>query len=155
MLALKPYQLVQVTRRIDGTEFQWVGQTMSFPTPGETIMVRKVPGHPGTLEELKTEQVQVLLSQTRRRWVHYAVVKPHKELGPLADLLTSFPMDMLRRERAVAVTFDPETNTRQEEQYLIAKVGEVKKPNWNTERWKSFGWELKEVRSERVEATQL
>ena len=42
---LKPYVLV----RIQANDYAYIGQLIGFPLPDQTIMVRRVPGHPGTL----------------------------------------------------------------------------------------------------------
>jgi hypothetical protein len=146
MTRLKPYLLVMV----EGDEgHRYIGQTMTFPLPEGTIMVRRVPGHAGTLIELPVSALKVLPNQERRRFVQYAKVSGHG----------SFPWDMLRRENAVPVNFDPETLEIDpafkitvllgDDARLIAKVTDGHTALWNYERWRSFGWEVEHIITER------
>jgi hypothetical protein len=130
MSVFKPYLIVMVKQG----EHTFIGETISFPTSnGKSIMVRKVPGHPGTMVEMLCADLTVL-PQRRRYFVHYAKVE-----GAL-----SFPTDMLRREHAVTLNFDAETlmidATHGSSDHLIAKVSSWRDPMWNLERWQSFGW---------------
>lgn len=141
MSILKPYLLVRVRM----PDYQYIGETMGFPMPEGTIMVRRVPGHPGTLEELRVTQVEPIDGSHRQRWVHYARVAG----------AYSFPIDMLRRENASPVNFDPETGQRlkgvePDEPLTIAKVTDRKIYDWNEARWSSFGWKCDPFHSERA-----
>jgi hypothetical protein len=124
----KLYQIVQVDRG----EYQHLGEVLSFPTPTQTVMVRMVPGHPGTLQEMPLGLLRA--TQAKCKFVHYAKVS-----GPGA-----FPIDMLRRDHAAPVNFDPETGelklTDGGESRLIATCTGTRVSPWNLERWKSFGW---------------
>lgn len=143
--SLKPYLLVAVAKPIDMyLHHHFIGQTMGFPLPNNQIMIRTVPGHPGTLIEINRAFLTVLPDQKLRRWVHYARVVA---LGPY---ITSFPTGMLYREHAMPVTFNPDTGERTEEQDLIAKVSENRSPYWNLDRWRSFSRTLEHVLTERA-----
>lgn len=139
---LKPYMLMIV--KCDG--YSYCGELMSFPTPQNTIMVRRVPGHPGTLDELNVSQ---LTKPTDKfHWVHYASVKPR--LHPRL----SFPIDMLRYDFAAPVNFNPEIGkidpSHGQDDLLIATVSVRSHPRWTDGRWQSFGWEIESVKSERI-----
>lgn len=118
-------------------DYQHFGEVFSRPTPTSTIMVRMVPGHPGTLKEMHICKVKE--SRERLRWVHYAEV-----YGP-----GYFPIDMLRRDNAAPVNFDPQTMHIDESfgfAFLcVAYASPLRKPHWNKLRWHSFGWSLKEA----------
>jgi len=133
---LKPYVLV----RIQANDYAYIGQLIGFPLPDQTIMVRRVPGHPGTLAQLPIASLEVLANQKAWRWVHYAEVKG----------TGSFPVDMLRRETAAPVTFDPDTGERTKEGFIIAKVTGKRQVLWNAERWASFNWQIKPLCSEQL-----
>jgi hypothetical protein len=134
---LKPWMLVEVKHE----DYSHIGEVMSLPIPDGTIMVRLVPGHPGTLQELKISQLTALKNQTKRRWIHYAEVSGKG----------SFPVGMLSRDHASAVNFNLETLKIYDvlPKLLVAKVTETKLPNWNIERWESFGWTCKPIHTEK------
>jgi hypothetical protein len=100
----KPYQIVVVNRNrlpsgiCQGGRYSHFGEVMSFPVPPAspgapvTVMVRRVPGHPGTLEELPIEALSRANRITR---VHYARVAG----------VGQFPVDMLRYDFAAPVNF--------------------------------------------------
>jgi hypothetical protein len=131
---LKPWAIVQVNR---GT-YTHVGELVSFPCPGGTIMVRQVPGLAATAIELP---LSAILQPVEIRWLHYAEV-----FGT-----TSFPVDMLRRENAAPADFDPEETVLSNDmrRHVIVKASTRRVPQWNVDRWKSFGWTLSELRTDR------
>lgn len=148
-----PYQLVEVTvqdHNAEGGRRRFVGEVMSFVTPEDTIMVRRIPGHPGTLEELPITQLAI--PSRKYRYVHYAVVKGNG----------SFPVDMLRYDSCVPVNFtleeaysgmkaklDPATSAPGDD-LVVADVSEHRLPRFTKERWRSFLWFVKELRTERI-----
>src|SRR5512135_980423 len=86
-MKLKPYMLVYVKR----DHGHYVGEALSFPTPEHTIMVRRIPGHPGTLEEVPLEKIDTITKvPAGRRWIHYATCHGRG----------AFPWDMLRYDVA-------------------------------------------------------
>jgi hypothetical protein len=140
---LKPYQLVLVNMG----EYQYVGETMGFPLPSHAIMVRKVPSMPATLVELPTSSLVKVLDPKLRRYLHMADIKN-------VDGIMVFPIDMLRRECASPVNFNPETcavdlSMGEDAPMMVAKLTTQRDPQWNLERWKSFGWELEHRLTER------
>lgn len=148
-----PYQLVEVTvedKHAEQGKRMFVGEVMSFPTPEDTIMVRRIPGHPGTLMELPITQLSI--PSRKYRYVHYATVAGNG----------SFPVDMLRYDSCVPVNFmlednyigpkarlDPAMSTPGDD-FLVADVSEHRLPRFTTERWRSFMWFVKELRTERI-----
>ena len=135
---VKLYDIVLVQR--DG--YAHYGQILSRVTPTNTAMVRMVPGHPGTLREMS---IDVLHETTiSPGFVHYAVVQG----------IGSFPVDMLRREGAVPLNFDPDTKEFDRsfgtEEFMICKVSELREPNWNEDRWDTFGWQVFETHTEEI-----
>ncbi len=141
----KPYQLVLV----DMGDYQYVGETLSFITPQQTFMVRRVPGAPMTLIELPDTKLVTVLDPRIKRYVHYA------DVTCMDNMPTSFPIDMLRREVAAPVNFDPETGKIEDEyvpsnQAMVAKLTTSQDPQWNLDRWASFGWKLVHRLTERL-----
>lgn len=142
---LAPYDIVKVQTSYGATFY---GEAMSFPVPGErgadpTIMVRRVPGDPRTLEEFKLHRVTHY--PKRPRYVHYAIVKG----------TGSFPLDMLRYEFAAPVNFDLileypyyRFSGRDETDLIIAYASPLIRPRWTNDRWRSFGWELTPLKTE-------
>src|SRR5690606_17606320 len=120
--------------------------------PEQTIMVRRVPGFPGTLEELP---ISALEHHVRGyRYVHYAVVSG----------FGSFPEDMLRYDRAAPVNFKlvgrhelsggveaVRFSVAMGERLWIAKASSIYSPDWTYERWASFLWCCKHQHTERLE----
>lgn len=156
---LKPYMLVEV--HCQG--YSYVGQVMSYVTPDRTILVRRAPGHPGTLSEVPVNCVT--LPYEKYTWVHYALIKSVHAKPPYS----SFPIDMLRYDHAAPVNFDfiqvgedlvmrPISEDDKiffkeaGEQLLIAKCTRsgVTDP-WTIKRWESFLWTITPLKSERIE----
>lgn len=155
MTKFKPYDLVYVIVRGQHTEDgkrTYIGEAMSFPTPAGTLMVRRVPGHPGTLEEVSLNDVQ-RLAGPRHRYVHYARLSG----------VGKFPTDMLRYASCAPVNFQlvvdrhgtpaaaellPDMGT----ELLVAKTSTgAHNVHWCQERWASFLWRLEPVKTERIE----
>lgn len=147
----KPYQLVEVSLTGEPCEQgrrSFIGQVMSFATPDKTIMVRRVPGHPGTLTEYPLSQVSELVSYRRYKYVQYAVVKGQG----------CFATDMLRYDSCVPVNFDlvdngygPKAVPHNEgEELLVARMTPNTEPHWTIDRWRSFMWTCRHLRTERL-----
>lgn len=171
------YSLVWVNHEqapVEGGRYQDIGQVLSMPTPERTLMIRRVPGHPGTLEEIAIDRLNPYLCDPRRlkrmRHVHYATVA-----GP-----GQFPTDMFRYDRCTAVNFElverdrfsggftarikapnhtalinhmlPEADLiGGDEELIVARVSDRADPGWTAERWRSFLWRLTPLKSERFE----
>lgn len=151
---LKPYQLVQV-RVEDAVERgvrTYLGEVMSYTTPDNTIMVRRVPGHPGTLDELPVGQLTLIQPKLKRVRISYA------QVGGSG----SFPLDMLRYDSCVPVNFrlvpheevlnrlvpvvDPAFGW---EGAVVARVTALGyRQGFTVARWSSFLWGCKELKSE-------
>src|SRR5690349_24895993 len=96
-MKLQPHELAWVTvhdQRTESGKYMYVGELMSFPTPAKTIMVRRAPGHPGTLEEVRVADVAAVVGP-RQRFVNYAHVKG----------FGAFPTDMLRYDNGAPGNF--------------------------------------------------
>jgi hypothetical protein len=150
---LRPYQLVHVRRPMPGCQgesYRYIGETMSLPIPRTetnelTIMVRRVPGHPGTLDEINVDWIEGVAKKQDARRVSYAVVKG----------VGAFPLDMLRYDNAVPVNFtldDTFTGPQAKllpgmgEELIVAKVGgSLTTTVWTKERWSSFLWGIREI----------
>lgn len=147
----KPYDLVEVTIPCDvqGGSRTFIGQVMSYPfnDPPE-IMVRRVPEHPGTLVQLSVAQLRPVLS--KYKYVHYAEVR-----GMHAH--SRFPEDMLRYDSCEPVNFkvDDDCMVLIDGSYgidtlMIADVGSRGIASWTVDRWRSFGWTISPVKTERL-----
>jgi len=140
-----PYKLMIVEEE----GYSYVGELMSFKTPENTVMVRRVPGHPGTLEEMPITKLRVCTFKPTH--VHYAEV----------DGKVGFPLDMLRYEMAAPVNFriihenqhysteiDPSFGF---EKLVIATCTERKHGTvWTEKRWESFLWRVKPLRTVKI-----
>lgn len=118
---------------------------MSFPTPEGTIMVRRVPGFAGTLEEMPVEWLSKC--DWRTADVHVAAVIGRGR----------FPLDMLRHDQCVPVNFTLDDAMRPKiivglsDELLIARCMESRRVDAFTKpRWESFGWQLRNVTVESV-----
>jgi len=140
----KPNQHVRV--QMDG--YAYIGEAMSFPTPEGTLMVRRVIGHPGTLEEIPLDKVS---PAEKHKFVHYAAVAGSK--------YSSFPVDMLRYDMAAPVNFkliEEDGRVRTEidpsfgfEELVVATCTTNRRATaWCKERWSSFLWGLREIKTE-------
>lgn len=160
--------------------YNYFGEVMSFPIPpdrekaaeraeaegrdaflagivaGPTVMVRRVPGHPGTLEELPIACLEFDARYAKHKWVHYAQVAGGGQ----------FPVDMLRYDCAAPVNFDlvekfpgyikGEPNADMGLAGLVvAKLSPHRDPHhpavWTPERWGSFLWWISALKTERLE----
>lgn len=127
------YDLVWVQHELYGH----VGEVLSRPTPELTLMVRMVPGEPGTLKEMPIAQLRLM--ETRIHAIQYAIVEGR----------TAFPIDMLRYENAAPLNFDPETKVIDPRfghgsNLVLARAVNHKWKPWTSARWASFGWQLYE-----------
>lgn len=130
----KPYD--QVIVKCDGYSF--CGQVITYPIGEGTIMVRRVPDDPSTMEEMPIDS----LSRTNKsdyRWVHYATINGRGVL----------PVDMLRYDFAAPVNFRLGSNQYREveklspgdEELIIARCTSRMGVNpWTDGRWRSFSW---------------
>lgn len=156
--SLRPFTLVWVNEREARTplgDVQYVGEVMSWRIPPDgTYMVRRVPGHPGTLVELPERCLSRMTNKGpgSMRYVHYAVVAGHG----------SFPVDMLRYDNCTPVNFDIEwseagaaTIKRKDNgigPLLVAKAAPTLTfGRWTEARWESFGWSLRPVQAHSID----
>lgn len=163
-MKIKPYMLLAVKTSWGS----FIGEAMSFPfastvsTAGsletrELVMVRRVPGHPGTLEEVSLDIVSEVEQPSRFKFVHYAHVAGKG----------GFPYDMLRSDQCVPVNF---TLVEQEpygyiaqrlpgaqgtEGLVVAQVSTRRFPNWTEGRWNSFLWSVRELVTETIEGERV
>jgi hypothetical protein len=125
---------------------------MSFPFPtddvGERIMVRRVPGHPGTLEDMPVSWIEGIAKKSEAKRVSYAVIKG----------VGSFPTDMLRYDNAVPVNFELDVTDRgvtarllpgMGDELIVARTGGTFLA-WTQARWSSFLWGIREVAVENI-----
>lgn len=129
---LKPYQ--QVVLQNDG--YSHLAETISYPTPDGTIMVRRVPGDPTTMIEVQLDKLSEATG--KYRFVHYAKV----------HLSFDFPMDMLRYDFAAPVNFQLVEDdwgrvkailNDGEDSYIVARAHQNKNVDpWTHARWNSF-----------------
>jgi hypothetical protein len=144
-IKLKPWQLVYVDK--DDQERAFIGETVSMPTLDDTIMVRTVPGHPGTAIEVRLDQVELVPAGSW--WVHYACIEGKRK---------HFPADMLRSDQCIPVSFIVEwdeargahaAKTEQPTDMLVvAQVNQRRYGQWTPGRWRSFNWGITEMSSE-------
>ena len=143
MLKLKPNMMVSV----DHGDYSHIGEVMSYSTPDGTAMVRMVPGHPGTLEEMGIECLSLPVAKPHK--VHYAQVTC-RWARPMA-----FPVDMLRYDNAAPVNFSIKDGVPVVDPsfglvgFWVATTTPRSNPRpWTPQRWRSFGWELEEKHTE-------
>lgn len=125
---------------VQHAEYSHFGEVLSRVTPTDTVMVRMVPGHPGTLKEMPISALRKVHSTDtfkRPMYIHYAAV-----MGRHA-----FPIDMLRYDLCAPLNFDPETKIIDpsfgpvHDQMVVARLA-PRFWGWTTSRWSSFGWSL-------------
>ena len=127
-------------------------QTMRELSAVPTIMVRRVPGHPGTLQELPLGIVSEL-DAPRNKWKYVSYAYVSRRGSHPFDM---FPVDMLRYDCCAPLNFalaedssyggvradlDPQFGF---DRLVVAKVCERKYGRWTERRWESFGWTLEE-----------
>lgn len=142
MAALKPWQLVRVTVEdsCESGRRSFIGQTVSYPTPNNTIMVRTVPGMEATAKEFNID-ANAVTPVKGFRWLQLAVVMGRG----------SFPVDMLRYDSCVPVNFRIELQDGMHRvvmdeghtEMLVADVTETRMPRWTAARWSSFLWGIR------------
>lgn len=141
MKSYKPWQLV-IVRHPASIGGCYVGETVSFPTPEGTIMVRRVPGMAATVEEVALDRISPL--GKKRITIHYAVVSGRG----------FFPTDMLRYDGAVPVNFSINEEGRavpevEGDPLVVANVSTAShREFWTKDRWSSFLWSIRELKSE-------
>lgn len=158
----KPEQLVQVDYRHPtyGVLYTAVGEVMSFQTPDDTLMVRRVPGEPTTLEEMKlvytSYSCNIRTLEYKVSWVHFAKIKGNGRYSVM-------PYDMLRYDHAAPFNFHLEQDEAlgdglvlrrddpPEQGLIIAKVcAHERQDRWTPERWLSFGWSIEPLATKRI-----
>lgn len=156
-LKLQPYQLATVRDPARWYNEAFVGELMSFKTPENTIMVRTVPGHPGTLIEVHIDCIKNVrtLDKNNSWFVHYAIVAGGRN--------ANFPVDMLRYDQCVPVNFkifyngerhvaavdQPENSlVGQNGDLLVAQVSQKRYEPFTVARWSSFLWGCKHIVTE-------
>jgi len=152
----KPYQQAWVKK--EGPHigrYTYIGEVISYPIPDtsrdprfaeDTIMVRRVPGHPGTLEELPIGILEPVSKRDVCKWVMYATVAGRGQ----------FPVDMLRYDNCAPVNFKlvadrwgdftkPEIDPKfgLEGLWVAKACRSQHSGTWTGERWHSFLWGLK------------
>lgn len=150
----KPYQLAWSNWQFytESGFVRHIVEVMSFIDEGR-YMVRRVPGHPGTLVEMPEAQLEPLAPHQKYRWVQYAVVKGHGQ----------FPTDMLRYDSCVPLNFHLENDqwgyptktvldpSFGSEELIVASATPNQYVRWTEERWRSFLWSLKHLKTEKLE----
>jgi|SRR5215831_10021859 len=143
---MKPYDLVVV--KADG--YSYLGQVISHPINDETIMVRRVPDDPATVESMKL--TNLAKPTIKYKWVHYATVAG----------MGTFPVDMLRYDFAAPVNFKlvedrwgdltkPELTTEEYgKDLIIASASELKSARWTPDRWRSFIWSIRPMKTLKI-----
>lgn len=159
---LKPYVLTWIRVDCDSAEggcYRFIGELMGFPLPptpafqSGSIMVRRVPGHPGTLDEIALDNIEGEPNK-KPRFVHYATVKGSGQ----------FPVDMLRYDSCAPVNFKLEfdswgkrtravlTDPKLCDELIVADVSSDRRPHWTSARWSSFLWGIKELKTEALQS---
>lgn len=159
----KPYQLVlvkQPSKFAEQGSYSYVGQLMSYPVPGKlpendsTIMVRRVPNHPGTLEEHPLTNITAYdPSRGKARHISYVACRGFGQ----------FPVDMLRYDHCAPLNFKiveefsgPKAVVDPAFDFLFPVVAKVLSRsyaafNWTSARWESFLWRIEELKVESFE----
>jgi hypothetical protein len=153
----RPHKQVYVAQPHPGAEggvYRYIGEVMSFPHGG-TVMVRRVPGHPGTLEEMPLTRLEgTVPGRDRSNYVDYVEVASKFGRG---DRLAAFPVDMLRYDSCAPVNFKlvenevgsynavPDENFGFGNRLIVAKVTNSSRhgARWTERRWESFMWSIK------------
>jgi hypothetical protein len=147
MKPFKPHDLVYVTVADDYCEQRrrgYIGEVISYETPNHTIMVRRVPGDPTTMEELPV----TALNKARSRYIHYAMVSGHG----------CFPSDMLRYDSCVPVNFRIEPAysgakaVLEEGQtaFVVARCSDRRTSDYTEARWNSFWWRVIPLKTTKI-----
>jgi hypothetical protein len=131
---MKLYDIVIVRH----PDYRHYGEILSLRIPDDTFMVRMVPGHPGTLCQIPAAR---LMPANKIKWVHYAEVNGHG----------SFPIDMLRYDFAAPLNFSPETKKVNHsfgfDGMVVVTATCHRNPRWTTDRWASFNWSIRPIRT--------
>lgn len=144
MIKIKPSELAYLQKGQD----RHICEIMSFATPTNTVIVRRVPGHAGTLEEVHIDALSEVERPKRFKWMHYAIVQGRSQ----------FPVDMLRYDGCVPVNFSLQehkygTKAQIDEVFgmkelLVAAISERKAEPWTYDRWSSFMWVARHIKTE-------
>jgi len=131
MKTLKPFELALVPIG-DATI---IGQIMSKPTPEGTIMVRRVPGIAGTLEELPISGIEPMIpsNQKKFKYLHVATIGSFFKL---------FPDDMLRYDSCSII----EKVVREPNVWIVGKLTSNRKNPWTEDRWNSFTCSIRKAK---------
>lgn len=155
----KPNQLVWVKQpaRCTNGVYIYIGEVMSLPFPSnpaavgpdaaqDSIMVRRVPGHSGTLEQQPLDRLVPVL-QKGFKFVEYCVVSAGRH--------SEFPVDMLRYDCCAPVNFRVEEKPQEgrtcvvmdksfgTEEMMVAKACKTRSgAHWTDARWNSFMWRI-------------
>lgn len=155
----KPYDIVVVQAK----GYSHYGEVVSLeiPQPGgapPTYKVRCVPGEPGTMREIAIDALSFPDSARKTYDVHYAIVASRFKSRPLHG----FPVDMLRYDFAAPLNFklveQPHIGSMDCEidptfgfdDLVIAAATRRSGGAWTPERWESFMWSIKPLKTLRL-----
>ncbi len=143
---MKPHQLMWM----EEPGYRFIGEVMSFPflrADGKaSVMVRRIPGCPGTLEERAVGGLNPVTPRGRR-FVHYAKIAGRSE----------FPLDMLRYDCCAPMNFVINQNPESGFLYaaidldaglsdlIVGRILETRYGAWTPSRWASFGWSCEPI----------
>jgi hypothetical protein len=146
----KPYDLVIVQHgdKYGIDLYRHCGQIISRPIGDGTIMVRMVPDDPTTMEQVSLEMLGK--PHLKCKWVHYAQVNGFGQ----------FPIDMLRYDFCSPANFTMSYDERDrivvtikdgQHDLIVAQCTTVNRPDWTRGRWLSFGWDIKPLKTLKIE----
>jgi hypothetical protein len=149
----RPFDLVRVKEQFLDTEVAYFGQLISYPTPEETIMVRRVPDDPSTMVEMPLSAIELVSFPRlyRPHWVQYAKVSGRFD----------FPVDMLRYDSCVPVNFTLEESERGQvitqvtdggPDLIVAKATSTRQDGFTYARWASFSWTAQGLKTLKIES---
>lgn len=122
--------------------FAHAAEVISAPTADRTIMLRRVPGHPGTTIEKPLQDIAPM--DTGSYFAHYAEV--------VGSNHASFPVDMLRYDFCCPYNFSFKDNGSgrivtaidpaygRPDRLIVVKISRKSVADWTVARWNSFGW---------------
>lgn len=164
-----PNQLVHVEHPAEMLRYHHFGEVMSFETPDNTVMVRRVPGVAATLSEVPVSILRAEESRKRIWWVHYAKVRTNTP--GRARFASMFPTDMLRYDNAAPANFTlsiegekgweqavikMDEGFKEEDGLIVARLMGTKTGNaFYRERWRSFGWSVEPMHVDKFERGDL
>lgn len=156
-----PYDLVEVKihdPHAQGDQRTFIGEVISYPIPNgkapTTIMIRRVPCNPGTLEEVLLDDCS--WPYNSYRWLHYAAVMP------VTPLYRRFPSDMLRYDSCVPLNFTLDDDKPvlldghdKDSKLIVVDVSLRATAQWTKDRWSSFGWRCEHILTQSIEQAAL